>query len=348
MAKRTSKKRAREETEEFTVAHVGEEMSFAHLAAKRFFETGASSLSLQYSAKQKVRDVFNAVKSGENAYGVVRIESTSAGTIHVVYDMLLKHNSFVSIVGEIGGTEPICVFSKCALADKDVSKVYGRNDVLEACSAYLDALDDKRVSMNRPRVDRLLSYSPAQSAALSTEDGVIALCSGDAGSNLNLFQIHRNVSNDLNAQARYIIIAQIRDGSIQDPLQVLGKHRHAIRKTSVVLSLENIPGSIFKMSSCFALREMDILKIESRPATTAISVPNMSDHLNKFTRKHWNFIYYVDFQPHVNEEINEAALRNLKEFCPWIINLGTYDSRLESTEATIGKSWNSLLDVALA
>lgn len=327
-----------------SIAYVGEEFTFSHLAAKNYFETSSfvARSVLTYDSQAKIEDVFDAVKKGMSSYGIIRIESSSVGTVYSVYDLLLKHSEDVTIVGEIGEMEKICACSKSRISDIDICKVYGRSDMLLASCEYLNAVDLKRTAANLPEIDRLTSAYPATSVSRRGEVGAIALCSESAGLANGLVQVHPNVSNDRNSQCRYIVIARVSGGTLCDPLLVGQKELQARRKTSIVVALDNSPGAIFKMSSCFALRDIGILKIESRPATTALSV----GHIKSLAKKHWDLIFYLDIQPSASDTINEAAMRNLAEFAPWFKVLGTYESRLRSTEAAMGESWATILDVA--
>jgi prephenate dehydratase len=79
-------------------------------------------------------------------------------------------------------------------------------------------------------------------------------------------------------------------------------------KTSVVFSLENQPGALFKAMSVFALRDIDLTKIESRP----------------IKGKTWEYMFYIDFVGH-QEEINCArALDHLDELATYLRILGSY------------------------
>lgn len=324
---------------EASIAYVGEEFTFSHIAAKNYFETSSfvARSVLTYESQSKTEAVFAAVHGGSCTYGVVRIESSSVGTVYSVYDLLLRHSESIAIVGEIGEMEKICACSKTRIADIDITKVYGRSDMLQASCEYLDAVDQKRMAVYLPAVERMTTTYPATSVSKSADAGAVALCSESAGLANGLVQIHPNVSNDRNSQCRYIVIAR----AIHDPLLVGKPELQSQRKTSIVVALDNSPGAIFKMSSCFALRDIGILKIESRPATTALSV----GHIKTLTKKHWNLIFYLDIQPSASEKINEAALSNLEEFSQWFKVLGTYESRLRSTEAAVGESWSTLLDL---
>lgn len=136
------------------------------------------------------------------------------------------------------------------------------------------------------------------------------------------------------------------------------------RKASIALALRNIPGALFKMSSCFALRDIDIHKIESRPATTAMKLSlskntssllttssraSNSTHLDSsnrpFSSKHWDLIFYVDYEPSSSVDTNKALLENLREYSLWIRELGSYNSGLSSDISVKLPNWSSVLDV---
>ncbi|OWY98146.1 Prephenate dehydratase, partial [Phytophthora megakarya] len=90
-------------------------------------------------------------------------------------------------------------------------------------------------------------------------------------------------------------------------------------KSSIVIAVPNEPQALFKIVSAFALRNVMIVKIESRPAATAGS-------LFAAQTTHWDYIFYIDYITSQDPQQEERLRGNLEEFALWVKDLGTYSS----------------------
>ena len=84
-------------------------------------------------------------------------------------------------------------------------------------------------------------------------------------------------------------------------------------KTSIVFALKNIPGGLFKSLSVFALRDIDLYKIESRPL---MGSP-------------WEYIFYLDFSGDIRDEVSKKAIAHLEEIARFFKFLGSYPQAVE-------------------
>jgi prephenate dehydratase len=85
--------------------------------------------------------------------------------------------------------------------------------------------------------------------------------------------------------------------------------RPQANKTSIAFQVKNVPGSLFKALSVFALRDISLSKIESRPVRG----------------RPWEYIFYVDFL-RGEDEAASNALRHLAEVAEFVKVLGVYSA----------------------
>ena len=79
-------------------------------------------------------------------------------------------------------------------------------------------------------------------------------------------------------------------------------------KTSLVFTTRNVPGSLFRALSVFALRDISLAKIESRP----------------LRGKPWEYLFYLDFHGHIEDPKVKNALGHLQELTDLYRILGCY------------------------
>ncbi len=76
----------------------------------------------------------------------------------------------------------------------------------------------------------------------------------------------------------------------------------------MVFTTRNTPGALFKSLSAFALRDMNLTKIESRP----------------LRGKPWEYLFYLDFIGHAEDKVSRNALGHLAELADMLRVLGCY------------------------
>jgi prephenate dehydratase len=115
--------------------------------------------------------------------------------------------------------------------------------------------------------------------------------------------LRRSIEDDRQNFTRFFLLR--RDG--QPPL-LLDEQSKRGWKTSLVFSTKNQPGSLFRALSAFALRDLSLAKIESRP----------------LRGKPWEYLFYVDFLGNLDEPRVQKALGHLEELADMLRVLGCY------------------------
>jgi prephenate dehydratase len=108
--------------------------------------------------------------------------------------------------------------------------------------------------------------------------------------------LHPDMQDDAENYTRFVVVA---------PEPVAPQDE---AKTSIVFSMDNVPGSLFKCLAVFALRDIDLTKIESRP----------------LQGKRWQYFFYIDFIGSQHEERCKNALNHLQEITSYFRVLGSY------------------------
>ena len=266
------------------IAYQGEPGAFSEAAARRV-DPDAPLIPCR-----SFDEVFDTVQAGTAAYGVLPIENSIGGSIHRNYDLLLERN--LPIVGEV---ELPVVHHLLALPGATLDglrRVYSHPQGLAQCERFLRTLTN---------VEIIATYDTAGSAKMVADAGLIdagAIASARAGEVFGLQSLAASVQDFDDNVTRFLVVGAA-------PLP-----NRAPDKTSIVFSLPNEPGSLFKALSVFALRGISLTKLESRP------IPG----------RPWEYLFYVDLAAARDEVPCTRALAHLGEFAPLLRTLGTYAS----------------------
>ena len=94
----------------------------------------------------------------------------------------------------------------------------------------------------------------------------------------------------------------------RDPLVSSGDNANRPYKTSIVFSFPEAPGALFHALSVFALRDIDLTKIESRPfRDNPIAASDGAVPYDRF-----QFRFYIDFAGNLADEACQNAMRHLQ------------------------------------
>jgi prephenate dehydratase len=233
-------------------------------------------------------EVFACIASGECECGFVPIENSLAGSIHRNYDLLLQHQ--LAVTGEHSLRVSHCLIGKPGATMADVHKVISHPQALAQCDAFLRSLSGVKIEP---------VYDTAGSVKIVREQddpGIAAVASRRAADIYGMQILAESIEDNPNNYTRFLIIAR----------QPVSPGPDA--KTSVVFALKNRPGVLFKALSVFALRDIDLTKIESRPLVGKV----------------WEYFFYIDLAGSSEDQNVRNALTNLGEYATYLRVLGSY------------------------
>lgn len=333
------------------VAFPGEEGSLSHGAAARFCRDARHVKLLGVSG---FAAAFGAVARGEAGYAVIPIENSASGSLHSNYDLLVKHD--VVICAELGVRETYCLCVVPGVELSSIRRVMSHPRILEACSGYLETklgkMQQEDVSLvpttSTTCAARAVAGAASEAAqatvALSEVGGVgatAAVATREAARLFGLEVVADDIGNDTTLQTRYILIRK-RDGAVAGkppPFPHDLTLQIPLQKRSAAFLLRNEPGALFKLLSCWALRGIDVIKIESRPMHAG--VPGLCG--NAYL---WDFYLYVDYPaPPWQTEAEAAKLwEALQEFSLWQRDFGCYPSHVPR-ELKQEQTWDERVDM---
>lgn len=263
------------------VAIQGERGSFSHQAAAAL-ASWAKILPCGRSV-----EVFDAIDSGRAACAVIPVENTLAGYVGEHLDLLLERNVFVQREHRLRIQHSLIVSRGVKLGD--LHQVFSHPVALDQC---------RRFFRRHPRIAPMAFYDTAGSVKhvvgnKLTESGAIA--SRAAAREYGGTVLLSGLEDDKQNFTRFFLV--------QKRKKVVAN----ADKTSIVFSLKNVSGALFKALSVFALRDVDLSKIESRPVRG----------------KPWEYMFYVDVLRGEDETMRNA-LTHLAEVAGFVKVLGSY------------------------
>jgi prephenate dehydratase len=236
--------------------------------------------------------VFRALRAGKIDAAVIPMENTLAGSVHENYDHLLHFD--VRIAAETNLRIVHNLIAPPGVRFADIRKVYSHPVALNQCLKFFD---------RHRKLERVPFYDTAGSVKMVMEQrapDAAAIASSVAAAIYGGTILKRSIEDDRRNFTRFFLLYP----SKKLPAPRPGKDW----KTSLVFTTRNTPGALFRGLAAFALRDLNLTKIESRP----------------LHGKPWEYLFYVDFLGRENEPRVKNALRHLGEIADFLRILGSY------------------------
>jgi prephenate dehydratase len=268
-----------------TIAFQGERGAFSEEAAYKLL-----GRNIQVLPCATFEAVFASVAKGKAARCLAPIENTLAGSVFENYDLLLKND--LHIVGEINLriVHNLIAFPGTTL--RNLRRVYSHPVALAQCGRFFS---------QHPKIERVPFYDTAGSVKMLASErpaGAAAIASRVAASVYEARILKTHLEDHRENFTRFLLLS---------PKPVVPPRAN---KVSIVFSTPNAPGALYKCLSVFALRDIDLSKMESRP----------------LRGRPWEYFFYLDFVGNIKEERCRKALEHLEEVTNFLRVLGCYVS----------------------
>jgi prephenate dehydratase len=275
----------------------GELGAFSQQAIVQFL--GAKSTPVPH---QRFDQVFTSLKNRQVDAVAIPIENTLHGSVHENYDHLLHHE--FRILAETRVRIVHNLIAHPGVSFRKIKRVLSHPVALNQCLDFFAA---------NPQVEKVTHYDTAGSVKTVMEEGwtdAAGIASALAAAIYGASILKKGIEDDHRNFTRFFLLAP--------PKSKLTLQDDTSRpwKTSMLFSVRNVPGSLFRALATFALRDVSLAKIESRP----------------LRGRPWEYLFYLDLMGHAEDEPVQNALRHLGEFTESLRVLGSYRAAAESIE----------------
>jgi prephenate dehydratase len=234
--------------------------------------------------------LFQALAAGKVDYAVSAIENTLAGSLHENYDLLLKYR--LPIIAETTIRIAHHLIAAKGVPLRSIRKVYSMPIAHRQCLRFLARHRSWEV---------VPYYDTAGSVKMLVEQNArdaAAIASKVAAERYGARILARDIGDEKENYTRFFLLAR---NPVRQPAS-------AATKTSIAFATRNIPGALFRCLSVFALRDISLTKIESRPLRD----------------RPFEYLFYLDFLGNPASKVARNALNNLEEITEFVRVLGCY------------------------
>lgn len=264
------------------VAFQGERGAYGEMAALQYFPKA------RLVPKKSFQDVFDAAESGGADYVVVPVENSIEGSVNEIYDLLLRTK--MGVIGEVYQRVRHCLIANKGA--KKIRHVHSHPQALAQCRGYLQ----------RMKFEAVPAYDTAGAVKMIKESRMLdaaAIASKRAAELYEMALLDEGIEDRKNNYTRFLVLSPKKAGEDS-------KSGHY--KTSMIFSVKHVPGALFGIIGEFAIRRINLTKIESRPTK---ETP-------------WEYNFYVDFEGRALDKPVQEALRAIKPKTSYVKILGSY------------------------
>jgi len=272
---------------ETRVAFQGARGAFSEQASKQIL----AGRELSYAPCAKFFEVFELLLDGAVDYAVVPVENTLHGSVHENYDHLLRYRP--EILAETHVRIVHNLIGRPEASRDQITRAISHPVALAQCLDFF---------RRNPGISAETHYDTGGSVKTVMEGDDLSLgavASSSAAAYYGAKIIEPAIEDDPENYTRFFLLGR----------EPKAAESSGARKTSLVFVTKNLPGALFKCMSAFALRDINLTKIESRP----------------LKGRPFEYCFYVDILASPQEQNCANAMSHLGEMTEFLAVLGTYE-----------------------
>ncbi len=261
---------------------LGPQGTYSEKAAQRWLPTLKKEDLIYFN---DFEDVLRAAEAEKLDAGLVPVENSLEGAVTLVMDLLLRLD--VTIVGEVNLPILHCLVGR---GESEIKVILSHPQALAQCRQYLRE--------HYPASEIRTTGSTSHAARLAQEfPDMAAIAEAGTAKKYGLKVLARGIQDAVDNVTRFIVVGK----SVP---KYTGRD-----KTSLVVYLErDRPGSLYLILQEFALQNINLTRIESRPSRRAIG----------------DYYFYIDLEGHVDDSKVKQTLTRISKKASMVKVLGSY------------------------
>ncbi|MBC8387448.1 MAG: prephenate dehydratase [Actinobacteria bacterium] len=276
------------------IAYLGPPGTFTEEALDKFIKDISQVKKISFPT---VADVIRSVDRGEADEGLVPMENSIEGSVNITQD-ILTFESEAKIIGEVTIPVKHSLIGKKNIKLDNIKKVISHPHATAQCRKFL--------STNLKGAEIIAANSTAEAVKILKEenDDIAAIGTKTAAKIYDLEIIENDIEDNKDNKTRFVFIGN----SIQP--------KTGNDKTSIVCFLkEDRPGSLYNILKEFACRNINLARLESRPAKKDLG----------------DYVFMIDLDGHLHDENIFEAIEVLRKGVYLVKILGSYPKWIESS-----------------
>jgi prephenate dehydratase len=267
------------------IGYLGPRGTFSHEAMEKYTSLG-NYTSYEYNA---IHEMFNAIQKRNIDEAIVPIENSLEGAVNETMDMLATEEG-LKIKAELVVPVRQNLLVKKGTGFNDIRRILSHPQPIGQCRNYINTY------FAGVNIKYVYSTAGAAEEVSKGGDGLAAIASMKAAEVYGLEVLAQSIQDADDNFTRFTVIAKN------------DSERTGNDKTSVVFSTENRPGSLYRVLDIFNLWDINLTRIESRPAKNQLG----------------KYIFFVDLVGHRDDDDIKDALTMVRRKTSLFKFLGSY------------------------